>query len=1331
MKTKFTFCTLYVFLLFIRCAYGQVSIGSISPACPPACNGRAELLLSTSTWDVPVTLVISGDNGYRRQIEDTRANVVALENLCAGHYFVSFYPKGFITCSTLVPFVVPDDRANFDVNLSIEHIPTDQQIGGSIRAIASPAGQYNYIWNTGKEDLSSTIGSTLSNLVAGKYNVSVTATEGCSTTKVFTDIEVQDCNLSFPLGVILKKLKQPSLNTNDGEIDIALNQACRQYQIQWINSQTQQVIPSDSHQGGCTVGSTVSGLEAGMYTFVLTDAENGCQLIRQYELKSCDSPEGFPESIIKDFELKIERTIDEVNNRVTARVLIRYLDDANGFIPLPDFFTIQWVGDGVGFENGYARELSGSIDQFTGLVHAIVSNGCYTHEAEWRNLTSEPEINLDLKQACVSNEGEEYREGEASIVVKYVLETSNMELKIFGDKVPNGEISIPFTKNTANKELSARVKLRMGNYKIAFVSDKGSAEELFTISSTRKSGGAFSHESDLVCYYNNPHCGTTADILTRLPAMVIPLDMSNSTAEMCAAEIKCGEIVVKTISESPKELINQEYWNLLWSLRGSPNYDWDYVYDRIQAARGKKACTKLTFCPLTLKAIYHNAPERGAAEVTDDGRCRTYRCRTGVLGLGREDITICDEDWGNNVLDALGGIDFRCERVTYYISDLIRWYKQGWFASNSVFLGSTLAEFIAANQTRESDFLCSTVSFCKRTYSEPQYDINDCGTGSALVFGPDKNAYIGPDGEYVITATRIPVNNCYPHWSDPGRFCIKNGKGFYVPYQNNNRPLFAPESEAELLEATQVFNFDGSIEPLDTVSSALKAIKVNQPNESLLNFARLTSDSIVVPKGMVQTERGMYFYEYGDGHNEVTKERIGKIKHYVSNWDNDYLSTVEELNAHKQYLITTQQDTLRWTNELKSDQYLSVDYFTQEDTVLTISGQFAGQLLLNNAPIKQVISPTIGLYILQTSTRGALLSAKYIIGVDSTATRSYSASQQGSMVFAVKSTGSVLEVENGNLNLGSADRTVIFKHTGDNPIQVLQKFSLPVQAKLNALGWNNTATECAALISGMDTLTYFDQETIGSLGNRLVLQVFDQNGAPKRSNYWNLVGSNSNKYSTTYGTGNELFVGITFSDTLRWNQGFLKSRGNTDIALLKLDQAGVQKWVKQFGTVDQENISQLMYSDGNVFFGGEFDGSTRVRTIGNYDFVNAASFTKNVYISYVADSSAQVQPPVTTPELLTISPKKLSTKKEGIQVKIYPNPFQNEFSLQIDSDRSFPLTATLFNEIGRSVMSFNWDAVIGENLYTIPTSQLSSGFYFLQLRDNKGKLVQTHKIVKL
>jgi hypothetical protein len=359
------------------------------------------------------------------------------------------------------------------------------------------------------------------------------------------------------------------------------------------------------------------------------------------------------------------------------------------------------------------------------------------------------------------------------------------------------------------------------------------------------------------------------------------------------------------------------------------------------------------------------------------------------------------------------------------------------------------------------------------------------------------------------------------------------------------------------------------------------------------------------------------------------------------------------------------------------------------------------------------------------------LSAKYIIGVDSTATVSYSESQQGSMVFAVKSIGSVLEVENGNLNLGSTSRRVIFKYNGADPIQVLQKFSLPAQAKLDALGWNNTATECAALISGIDTLTYFEQETMGSLGNRLVLQIFDQNGAPKRSNYWSLKGLSTGKYATVYGKGNELFVGITFNDTLSLSQGFLKSRGNTDIALLKLDQLGVQKWVKQFGTVDQENISQLMYSDGSVFFGGEFDGSTRVRTIGNYDFVNAASFTKNVYIAYVADSSAQVQPPVTTPELLTISPKKSRTKKGEIQVKIYPNPFQNEFSLQIDSDRSFPLTATLFNEIGRNVMSFNWNAVIGENQYTIPTSQLSSGFYFLQLRDNQGKLVQTHKIVKL
>lgn len=1316
-------------MLFVIGANAQIGAFNIVAACSSSCNGSVELR-PLIPLDGPLTLEITNVGGDFRKLDIINAAVL-VDHLCTGQYTVAIYKKGIQACVNSLSFTVPTEDNDFEITTAVEHIPVGQTVGGSIRAIATPSGKYNYTWNTGKEDIGSERGSQITNLVPGWYRIDVQKISRCGSRGKDVSVLIEACDNSFPLGVIVKTLKNPSLNTADGEIKIVLQQACKQYQIQWMNNQTQQIVSSNSTQGNCEISSSIVGLNPGVYTLMITDTENGCQLAKEYELTSCGVETGFPTSIIKDFELKIEHEIDELNNQIKARTLIRYVDDANGFIPLPDFFTIYWTNLNGSYEN-YSREFETFYD--LGLnVSAIVSNGCFSHRADLR--INNGGFKLDIKQACVSAEGEEYREGEVAVTYKTNASSapSDIELKLLGDKIPNGEILIPFarTDNGNITTLIARLKLRMGNYKIVAVSNNSIlSEELFTVSSTRKSGGVFSYESDLVCYYNNPHCGTAADILTRLPAMVIPLDMSSSTAEMCAADIKCGETVVKTISESPKELINQEYWNLLWSLRGSPNYDWDYVYDRIQAARGKKACTKLTFCPLSLKAIYHNAPERGAAEVTDDGRCRTYKCRTGVLGLGRENITICDENWGNNVLDALGGIDFRCERVTYYISDLIHWYKQGWFASNSVFLGSSLGEFIAANQTRESEFLCSTVSFCKKNYSEPLYDRNECGTGSALVFGPDKNAYIGPDGEYVITATRIPVNNCYPHWSDPGRFCIKNGKGFYVPYQNNNRPLFAPESEAELLDAAQVVNFDGSIEPLDTLSSALKAIKVNQPNESLLNFARLTSDSIVVPKGMVQTERGMYFYEYGDGHNEVMKERIGKIKHYVSNWDNDYLSTVEELNRHTRYLVTTQRDSLRWNNELKSDQFVTVDYFTQEDTVLTISGQFSGQLTLNNNPMKQVFSPTIGVYIMQTSTKGNLISTKYIVGVDSSASGKYSESQKGSMLLAVKSVSDIMEVENSNLNLGSNNRTVVLKHNGASPMQVLQKFSLPSQARVAALGWNSSATECAVLISGVDTLALFNQEAIGTGGSRLALQRFDQNGVAKRSNYWKPKDVKAGNYSMVYGQGNELFVGMTFKDTLQLAQLRIKSRGNTDIALLKLDQLGTQKWAKQYGTIDQENISQLMYSNGNVFFGGEFDGATKVRTIGMYDFVNAGAFSKNVYISYVPDS-IQVQPTITTPEILIAASKKLIKQEGKIQVKIYPNPFQNEISLQVDSDRSFPLTATLFNEIGRSVMTFNWNAVVGENQYTIQTSQLSSGFYFLQMRDNQGKLVQIHKIVKL
>lgn len=1326
MKATLTFLTICTFLLIANSVYSQVSIGSITPTCAPACNGKVKLLIATPNWDLPLSIVISGDNGYLRQIDNVRTSQIDMDNLCVGHYNLSFYPKGFAVCTTSIPFVILDERVDFNVNLQVEHVPVDQKLGGSIRAVPSPSGQYKYSWNTGKEETSG-IGSTISNLVAGQYNVSVTLAEGCSETKVVT-AEVEDCNLSFPLGVALRNLKQPSLNTSDGEINLAVENACKQYQIQWVNNQTQQTIPNDSHQGGCVVGSKITGLESGTYTFILTDIANGCQLSRSYELKACGSAEGFPESTIKDFEVKIERTIDEINNRITARVLIRYKDDALGFIPLPPFFTIRWYGEGVDYLDIYERELSGTIDQFPGLVYAVVSNGCYTHEAELRNSTGQPEIQLDIKQACVSPEGVEYKEGEVFITVKYPYETPNMQLKLLGDKVPNGEISLSFTKNTGNKEITAKLKLRMGNYRVEFISDRGSAFDLFTVGSTRTSGGDFAYEKDLVCYYDNPHCGTTDDILTRLPARVIPIDDVNSTAEMCAANIKCGETIVKTTTSPTEELINQEYWNLLWSLKNSPNYDWEYVLKRIDEARGKKECTKLTFCPITLKAVYHNSPERSAADITESDGCRTYKCRKGFAGWGRETLTFCDSDWGKNVLNALGGIDFRCQKVTYYLSDMIRWYKEGVFASNQIFLNSPVATFIAENISRESE-LCSTISFCKNKFTNMSVDLVDCGTGFAYVYG-DPVSYIDDEGAVVVTGQRIPVSNCHPNWQNTGRYCIKNGRALFVPYQNTYRPNLIPDIEPSLTVENEVISSLNEVEPIDTTLSALKAIKTNYPNESLFNFAKLTADSIPVPKGIVSTDQGMYFYEYGDGHLEVNKERIGKVKFYASNWDNDYLSTVEEIESRKSYVISTQRDTLRWTNDLKSDQYLDVDYFSQDDTTLTISGRFSGQLSMNSLPLKQIFSST-GVFILRTSTHGELQSTKFIVGTDSTIVSKYTETQEGHLVFAVKAQSNLLEVDNVNLNLSSNGQTVLFHHTPSHELQVMHKYVLPNSAKIASLGLNQSATECAVLINGIDSLNQFENEAIGQPGNKLILQVLNQNGIFKRSSHWSFQTESQEKHVIIYGQDNDLFLGITFRDTLRLNQTIIKSRGGADIAIIKLASTGEQSWFKHYGTVDHEEVSQLMYSTGFLYFGGIFDGSTRVRTIGNYDFVNAASFTKNVYISYVADSSAQVQPPVTTPELLTISPKKPSTRKGEIQVKIYPNPFQNEFSLQINSDRSFPLTATLFNEIGRNVMSFNWNAVIGENLYTIPTSQLSSGFYFLQLRDNQGKLVQTHKIIKL
>ncbi|MBS1778469.1 MAG: T9SS type A sorting domain-containing protein [Bacteroidetes bacterium] len=71
---------------------------------------------------------------------------------------------------------------------------------------------------------------------------------------------------------------------------------------------------------------------------------------------------------------------------------------------------------------------------------------------------------------------------------------------------------------------------------------------------------------------------------------------------------------------------------------------------------------------------------------------------------------------------------------------------------------------------------------------------------------------------------------------------------------------------------------------------------------------------------------------------------------------------------------------------------------------------------------------------------------------------------------------------------------------------------------------------------------------------------------------------------------------------------------------------------------------------------------------------------------------------------------------------IYPNPFTDELKIKVTQ----PGIYTLFNTVGVRILQENLSA----GIHSINTGSLSPGFYFITLRDEEGKIIQTQKLQK-
>ena len=83
-------------------------------------------------------------------------------------------------------------------------------------------------------------------------------------------------------------------------------------------------------------------------------------------------------------------------------------------------------------------------------------------------------------------------------------------------------------------------------------------------------------------------------------------------------------------------------------------------------------------------------------------------------------------------------------------------------------------------------------------------------------------------------------------------------------------------------------------------------------------------------------------------------------------------------------------------------------------------------------------------------------------------------------------------------------------------------------------------------------------------------------------------------------------------------------------------------------------------------------------------------------------------------------------------IKAFPNPFNDNVSVEISSDKSSEFTIMITNLIGQNLgQEYLANTFPGKNVYQLNTASLATGMYVVTVASKDGKLVKSFKMTKV
>ncbi|MFT5265880.1 MAG: hypothetical protein ACI8YQ_004638 [Polaribacter sp.] len=1218
-----------------------------------------------------------------------------------------------------------------------------------------------------------------SNMAPGNYCVEVTDHCGTTVSECFGIGIIPDSDFDILVTYLIKPQVFGVLTVVYGAIAVEADEP-GMYSYSWSNGQQ---------------GNSITGLDPGTYEVTVTNLQTGCMIVRPIELEPCGEEEVFDFKIIASIigpdetEAEVYILFSENGGPYTSEIPLGYIVSSpvgnggtidNPFIFTEDFFnqniTIT-VGNGCTSKAKNTRLISCSSTpgELASAFISQVNRPCAApndpDDPSAPTPTSDGSLeflipNPDFEEVTFSVDGVEIPIGSQGNVIAFFYggissgQTINIEITI-----GNGcTFSFPYT---------------MGTQVIESVFDTDIAD-------------------GFLCRFINSCSGEFVGYTYTTPTY----DLNNAEIggffSSCSLPKYCEGVDIGNFNDGTSTSHAYEYYLKLLALNQAfPGVGYNILATYINGKFGpgsdgadNKWCRRVRYCS---NSYAYKSSSQWVPGATDNGSpnpnfsCNTTGADVSCSGWLVSDYSFCLDDFANGI----DGFDvISCYPTKINLEELISnydWCLLNWSNTIGDFAGSAVANFIAGvidGSIPISCRACTTVTFCGNDFNQaPTHDDNVisslCGTtvdicGAEYTLG----SYVWVGGnQLAICPSSHPGlgTNCPPSCSDG----IQNGDEQGIDCGGASCPSCSLCNDGIENQGETSADCGGPCPPC-TCSDGIRNggeegidcggscpnicdwvyeirfvpietyffqeeistytdqyITKAYTDSELQNFTISRGEFATNPKGAMKIAGGYKYYDFDPTTQNIEVYDGINSSYVIDDWINDYVLYIEEDELTTLHTINYENETTSWLKSLSSGGDLQIKHLSTNNGFITIGGVFAQNLIFEGNEI--MTTAKAACFKLQLGFDGTLLGEAYYEGVNSSKPIVFSESVNGTVLISAEKY-SMSNSSSGTSTIGNKAKGIVIV-TMNNLNQVREEllFEASPSININDLAYSPDQSTYTIAMEGEGVIENNGNVVFSETAQKLFLIKIN---SINRSIDWaesiDATNLDLKKMDITFGDTNDLIMGLSFESTLSVLGNSYVSNGSFDIGIFNLDFEGKLNWAKVFGTSEFENISEILFDRGIVYFGGKVKGSENIRIIGEKRFIDMTNNDDFVYISYTTNQPGISQGGSGSSLVGNNSNNKLERdaalrneaqgiKTEDSLISVFPNPFKKSFSIRLNS----PIVSKIeiLDAIGKRYDLI--DVKAGELTISVDTEGAPGNIYFIKVIDELGVVLQVEKIVKV